>query len=75
MLKNNMLDPSTCSCKNGKYLAGITCDEIIRSYEKEVKTVPKKFNEKKAICKTQNFHILLTLLLNTMTLLIAFTVI
>ena len=44
---------STCSCKNGKYLASImddsviTCDVIIESYDKEI-----NFDEKKATSKT-----------------------
>ena len=32
-----------------------TCDEVIEPYDKETKTIPKNFNEKKAIRKTQNF--------------------
>ena len=36
----------------------IICDEVIKSYDEEI-----NFNEKKAICKTQNFYILLPLLL------------
>ena len=57
-------NPAACSCENGKYLASILgystiiCDEVIESYEKET-----NFNEKKAICKTQNFYILLFLLI------------
>ena len=52
-------NPATCSCENGKYLAStvdnsvITCDEIIdavvKSYNKETKTVTTNFNEKKFI--------------------------
>ena len=34
----------------------ITCDEII---EEEAKTVTTNFNEKNAICETNNFYILL----------------
>ena len=33
----------------------ITCDEIIESYDEETKTIPINFNEKKAICRIQNF--------------------
>ena len=53
-------NPATCSCENGKYLASILddsaiiCDEVIESYEKET-----NFNEKKGICKIQNFFIFL----------------
>ena len=43
----------------------IMCDEIIEE------TVPTNLNENKAICKTQNFYILLAFLLITLALLIA----
>ena len=33
----------------------ITCDEIMESYDQEIKTIATNFNEKKATCKTQNF--------------------
>ena len=57
---------ATCNYKNVKYLesimddSAITCDEIIESYDDET-----NFNEKKAICKMQNFYILLAFLLIT----------
>ena len=35
----------------------ITCDEIIKSYNEETKTIPTNFNEKKATYKTENFYI------------------
>ena len=38
--------------------SAIMYDKVLESYNKETKTIPS-FNEKKAICKTQNFHILL----------------
>ena len=47
--KNYIGNPTTCICKNGKYLASIvddsasTCDETI---EEEMKTVTINFNEK-----------------------------
>ena len=44
----------------------IMCDEVIESYDEET-----NFNEKKAKCKTQNFYILLAILLITIALLIA----
>ena len=59
---------------HGKYLASvmddsvITCDEVIESCDKETKTIPTNL---KAICKMQNFYILLAFLLNTIALLIA----
>ena len=43
-------NPSTCNCKNGKYLAividdsAFICHEVIESYDKETKTVPTNFN-------------------------------
>ena len=55
--KNFFWNPATCSCENGKYLpstiddSAITCDEIIGSYDKEAKTIPKNFNEKKTTIK------------------------
>ena len=55
--KDYIWNHATCSCKNGKYLASIiddsviTCDKIIdaqgKSYDKETKTIPTNFNEKK----------------------------
>ena len=30
--------------------AMIICDEVIKSYEEEIKTIPTSFNEKKVIC-------------------------
>ena len=48
----------------------ITCVEVRDSYDKETKTFPTNFNEKKTICKAQNFYILLEFLLITIVLLI-----
>ena len=55
----------------------IICDGVIDSYNEEVKIISTNFNEKKVICKTQSFYILLTFLIITIALLIAlvFTVI
>ena len=47
------------------------CDEII---DAETKSVTKNFNEKKAICKTKNFFILLAFLLIMIALLIAISI-
>ena len=50
--KDYIWNPATCSCKNGKYLASITndsvikFDKIIESYEQETKTVITNFNQK-----------------------------
>ena len=43
--------------------SAITFDEVIELYDEEIKTFPTNFNEKKVICKMQNFYILLTFLL------------
>ena len=70
-MKNVVWNPATCNCENGKYLASIMedstiiCDDIIKSYDEET-----NFKEEKAICKTQNFYILLAFLLITIALLI-----
>ena len=55
----------------------IICDDVIDSCNEEVKIISTNFNEKKVICKTQSFYILLTFLIITIALLIAlvFTVI
>ena len=52
----------------------IICGEVIESYNEQIKTIPKNFNEKKAICKNQNFYILLAFLLITVALLIALSI-
>ena len=39
--------------------SAIMSDELVESYDKETKAVATNFNEKKAICKIQNFYILL----------------
>ena len=62
--------------------SAIICDEVIdantkatlndksKSNNEETKTIPTNFNEKKAICKTQTFYILLAFLWITIALLI-----
>ena len=52
----------------------ITCDEVMKSYDEEIKTIPTNFNEKNITCKTQNFYILLTFLLTTILFLIAVSI-
>ena len=52
----------------------IICDEEIKSYNEEIKTILTNFNEKKVTCKRQNFYVLLAFLLFTVTLLIAVSV-
>ena len=67
--------PATCNCENGKYLAsimddsGIFCAEVIESYDEE-----RNFNDKKAVCKIQNFYILIAFLIITIALLIAVSI-
>ena len=47
--KDYIWNPTTCSCENGKYLASIIDDLVIRCDEivEETKTAPTNFNEKK----------------------------
>ena len=35
--------------------SAITCDEIIKPFDEQAKIIPTNFNEKKSICKMQNF--------------------
>ena len=64
--KDYVWNPAKCNCENGKYLASIkddsviTCDEVIKSYDEKIKTIPTNFDEKNITCKTQSFYILLT---------------
>ena len=53
---------------------GIMCDEIIKSYDEETKTIPKNVHEKKATCKTQDLYILLAFLWITEAFLIAVSI-
>ena len=75
--KDYVQNPSACSYGKGKYSASIMddsviiCDEVIKSYDEEIKAIPTNFNEKKVTCKTQSFYILLVFLLVTIALLIA----
>ena len=46
----------------------ITCDEVINSYDEEIKVILTNFNEKKVTRKRQNFYILLAPLLITIAL-------
>ena len=43
----------------------ITCNEVIESYDEEIKAVPTNYKEKHIACKTQSSYILLTFLLIT----------
>ena len=56
--KDYGLNPAKCSCEYFANImddSAITCGETIESYSEETKTIPTKFNEKKATCKTQKF--------------------
>ena len=69
--KDCIWNPATCSCRNGKYLASIMDDsELVE----KTRTIPKNFNEKKAIGKMQNLYVLVSFLLITMALLIAVSI-
>ena len=52
----------------------IICDEVMKSYDEEVKAISRNFSEKKVTCKTQKFYILLAFLLITIALLIAVSI-
>ena len=54
--------------------SAIICDEVIKSYDEEIKTIPKIFNVNKVTCKIQSFYILLVSLLMTIVLLIAVSI-
>ena len=45
----------------------ITCEEVIKSYDEKIKTIPINFNEKKVTCKMQSLYLLLAFLLITVT--------
>ena len=51
--------------------SAIIYDEVIKSYDEEIKTIPTNFNQKKLTYKTQSFYILLVILLITVALFIA----
>ena len=75
--KDYIWNPATCSYKNGKCLASIVDNSVIRCDEviKETKTATTKFTEKKnAIYETKNFNILLAFLLITIALLITVSI-
>ena len=52
----------------------IICNEVIESYDEEIKTNPTNFNKNKVACKAQNFYILLAFLLITIILLMVFSI-
>ena len=52
------MNPATCNCENGKYLASIMddstiiFDEVRQSYDEEIKIVPTNFNKKSNLQNT-----------------------
>ena len=50
----------------------ITCNEVIESYDEEIKIIPRSFNEKKVVCKS--FYILLAFVLIIIALLTAVSI-
>ena len=44
--------------------SAIICDEVIESYDEEIKTIPTNFNEKNITCKTQKFLCFTCILIN-----------
>ena len=52
----------------------VTPDEVIKSFDEEIQTIPTNFNEKKVTCKTQNFYILLAFFKISIVLLIAVSI-
>ena len=59
--KDYTWNPSTWSCENWEYWVSlvydstIMCDEIIKSYDKKIKTIATKFIEKKQSVKCKIF--------------------
>ena len=51
--------------------SAIICDEVIESFDKEIKIIPTHFSEKNKTCKAQDFYILLVYLFIFIALLIA----
>ena len=45
--------------------SAIICDETIKSYDEEIKTIPINFNENNITCKPQSFYFLLAYFLIT----------
>ena len=48
--KSYLSNPAACNSENGKYLATIMddtiiiCDEVIKSYDEQIKNIPTNFN-------------------------------
>ena len=81
----SIMDKSTITCDEVIESFNEDADAEAKSYDKaksndkvklydKTKTFPVNFNEKKAVCKTKNFYILLAFLLITVALLIAVSI-
>ena len=72
--KRHFWNPSTCSCKNGKYVGRIIDDSVV-IYD-ETKDTTKNTSRKTVLTKftLTNLYFLLSFLLITITLLIAISV-
>ena len=76
--KDYTWNPSKRCFENGKYLAStmddsvILHDELIGSYDKETKTVPTNFDEKKVICKTEKFLYFARIFINYYSIIVIF---
>ena len=66
--KDYVWNSSKCICENRQYLASImgdstiTCHEVLKSYNEEIKTIPTIFTESNR--KTQNFYIVIAFFFN-----------
>ena len=67
------MNPSTCSCENGKYLVSIIDDSVLNKVQRDhrCQTVEKR---KHITCKSQNFYYLHAFLLIIIALLIAVSI-
>ena len=54
--------------------SAVICQEVMKSFDEELKTIPTNFNEKNVTCKAQSFSILLAFLLITIALLLALSI-
>ena len=44
--------------------AVILCDEVVKSYNEKIKTIPTNFNGKSTTCKAQNLYFFTYLFIN-----------
>ena len=69
--KDYISNPTTCTCENDKYLRSIIGDSTKTTSSQ---TISISFNGRKVNCKTENFYLLLALLLIPISLLIAVSI-